>query len=112
MLMPAIERYRSDRIRSVYEMAQSAGVDFLIFSGKYGMLRPDEPVPYYDHLLQPDDLPAMILKISGPIGRYDSATLFMKSGPDVAKYAEAVQTAADRVAVPFEIRMWVPEERD
>lgn len=50
--LPAIERYRSHRIRSVYIAAMSLGLQFLILSGKYGILEPSDPIPYYDHLLQ------------------------------------------------------------
>jgi hypothetical protein len=29
----------------------SLGLEFLILSGEYGMLRPNDPIPYYAHLL-------------------------------------------------------------
>ena len=54
--LPAIQRYRSHRIRSVYVAAMSLGLKFLILSGKYGILEPSDPIQYYDHLLQSSEV--------------------------------------------------------
>ena len=54
--LPAIQRYRSHRIKSVYIAARSLGLKFLILSGKYGILEPSDPIPYYDHLLQSSEV--------------------------------------------------------
>jgi cytoplasmic iron level regulating protein YaaA (DUF328/UPF0246 family) len=34
----------------------SLGQKFLILSGKYGILEPSDPIPYYDHLLQSSEV--------------------------------------------------------
>jgi hypothetical protein len=34
----------------------SLGLKFLILSGKYGILEPRDPIPYYDHLLQSSEV--------------------------------------------------------
>ncbi|MEK8024063.1 MAG: hypothetical protein AAB229_09685 [Candidatus Hydrogenedentota bacterium] len=98
-LLLAIKRYRSDRIQSLYRQAIEEGSGFLIFSGQFGLLRPDEEIPWYDHMLQPEEIPAMILKICGPLGRYDAATFYYREGDNIASYLEAIRTAADRTAV-------------
>lgn len=54
--LPALQRYRSHRIESVYVAAMSLGLKFLILSGKYGILEPSETIPYYDHLLQSSEV--------------------------------------------------------
>jgi hypothetical protein len=54
--IPAIQRYRSHRIKSVYTAAMSLGLKFFILSGKYGILEPCDPIPYYDHLLQSSEV--------------------------------------------------------
>lgn len=54
-LLPAIERYRSERIRSIHAEARKAKIPFFILSGKYGLLQADTPIPDYDHLLQPSE---------------------------------------------------------
>lgn len=54
--LPAIQRYQSHRIKSVYIAAMSLGLKFLILSGKHGILEPSDPIPYYDHLLQSSEV--------------------------------------------------------
>ena len=46
--MPAIARSDRARIRTLYRAALSIGADFLILSGKFGLLKPDEPIPGQD----------------------------------------------------------------
>ncbi len=50
-LLAAIERYKSNRIISVYQDAKSKDLEFYILSGKYGILNCNEKIEYYDHLL-------------------------------------------------------------
>lgn len=48
----AIERYLSNRIKTVYEKSRKDGVEFRILSGKYGLLKPNDKIPYYDKKLE------------------------------------------------------------
>jgi len=57
--LPAIERYTSPRIKKVHELAKENGALFFIFSGQYGPLLPTDKIPYYDHLLRPDEIRPM-----------------------------------------------------
>ncbi|NND76616.1 MAG: hypothetical protein HKN39_00335 [Flavobacteriales bacterium] len=50
-LLPAIERYQSDRIRNIKDLADQKAVPFFILSGKFGLIPAGNPVPFYDHLL-------------------------------------------------------------
>lgn len=61
--IPAIERYKSKRIRGVYDSANKLGIPFYILSGLFGLIPSDEPIPYYDHLLLPDEMNAMAIKV-------------------------------------------------
>lgn len=49
--LPAARRYRSTRIAAVAELAARQGAGFRILSGRFGLLAPETPVPWYDHLL-------------------------------------------------------------
>ncbi|MFH1407884.1 MAG: hypothetical protein ABIG91_02505 [Patescibacteria group bacterium] len=51
-LMPAIKRYLNPRIGYVYGISKSRGIPMLIFSGKFGILKPEEKIPYYDLRLE------------------------------------------------------------
>ena len=39
--VPAIRRYQSERIAKVHRVTQEVGVQFLILSGEFGLLRPE-----------------------------------------------------------------------
>jgi hypothetical protein len=58
--IPAVERYQSPRIASVYERSCREGVPMLIFSGKYGLIDPQTPIPYYNHLLQAEEIEGFV----------------------------------------------------
>lgn len=69
-LLPALRRYRSERIRRIHEAALIAGCGFYILSGEYGLLAPDEAIPYYDHLLVDDEIEMHAFKLAEQIKRY------------------------------------------
>ncbi len=58
-LITASRRYLSDRIRSVLQLARKAGLEFVILSGRFGLIHPEEPIPYYDKLLREDEAEEM-----------------------------------------------------
>jgi hypothetical protein len=65
--LPAIQRYRSQRIAQVSLQAMLNGCTVYILSGKYGLIAPDYPLPYYDHLLQTDEVSTMVQRVSEQI---------------------------------------------
>ena len=69
-LLPALQRYRSERIRRIHQAARSAGCGFYILSGEYGLLKPDERIPYYDHLLVADEIETHAFKLAEQIEQY------------------------------------------
>lgn len=54
--LPALERYLSKRIWFVYQESLSLKKPMLILSGKYGLLYPTEPIPWYDQKLTEDGI--------------------------------------------------------
>ncbi len=54
--IPALERYLSERIGAVHTVALEGGADFRILSGKFGLVGPDEMIPWYDHLLTGEEV--------------------------------------------------------
>jgi len=69
-LLPAIKRYRSDRIKRIYSAALTCGADFFILSGEFGLLKPNELIPYYDHLLVADEIETYSFKVAEQIKQY------------------------------------------
>ena len=59
-LLPARRRYLSRRIRHVLTLAERTGRAALILSGQYGLLAPDDPIPWYDHALTTDEVETLV----------------------------------------------------
>ena len=103
-LLPALQRYRSERIRRIHEAARSAGCSFYILSGEYGLLAPDEPIPDYDHLLVADEVEAHAFKLSEQIKRYGITqiiffTLSILRDEKLAPYHAALRLACTQASV-------------
>lgn len=63
----SIDRYISGRIKKVYEKSRIDGVYFRIFSGKHGLLKPDEKIFWYDEKLSSQKVSAMVQKLKTQI---------------------------------------------
>ena len=55
-LLPAVRRYRSERIERLARLAGEAGLPFAILSGLFGLIEAGEPIPYYDRLMTGEDV--------------------------------------------------------
>lgn len=75
-LLPAIDRYRSGRIGRIYSAALSAGVGFRILSGEFGLIGPADMIPFYDHLLQFDEIESLTARVIGQMVRDDIDRVF------------------------------------
>jgi hypothetical protein len=49
--LEAINRYISTRIETVYNKSKTDNVEFRILSSKFGLLKPDIKIPWYDQKL-------------------------------------------------------------
>ena len=106
--IPAIHRYQSHRIARVYRAAQELRQAFFILSGEYGLLSPDHPIPWYDHLLKLEEVALLANRIAEQIAhlRIDGFTFFTQSlerDPSVAPYCQALLKACEQVSVPLSI---------
>ncbi|MBN1286356.1 MAG: hypothetical protein JXB47_13240 [Anaerolineae bacterium] len=100
--LPALDRYISARIRAVYKWAQRDGADFRIFSGKFGLLRADDPVPWYDQKLVAEDVSAAALRVAGQLRAeaFEKLVVYtdeVKVVPDVLVYVGCLMVAAGTV---------------
>ncbi|MEO6724668.1 MAG: hypothetical protein ABIP14_05150 [Blastocatellia bacterium] len=105
-LLPALRRYRSERIWRIHQAARNAGCGFYILSGEYGLLSPDEPIPYYDHLLVADEIEAQAFKLTEQIKQYDIIqivffTLPVSRDEKLAPYHAALRLACTMASIPL-----------
>ncbi len=59
-VLPAIERYQSERIMFAYQESLRLGLPMLILSGKFGLIQPTDEIPWYDHALQMAEVQVMV----------------------------------------------------
>jgi hypothetical protein len=110
----AIRRYQSKRIEAVYVAAQQLGVEFYILSGEFGLIAPDRPIPWYDHLLLENEVPALVERIVEQLAQYSITRLvyFSQSldrDPAIIPYHEALAMACARLGVSFMMIELSPE---
>ena len=79
----------------------------LILSGQFGLLSPDDPIPYYDHLLTEDELDEMVLIVTDQLEGAEATkiTAYIKKGREVegwAPYYELLERASLQAKVPIE----------
>lgn len=105
--MPALRRYKSARIERVKMLADSRGVAFCVLSGKFGLVKPDECIPDYDHLLVRAEVDDLAAKVADQLTREDltKVTFFISSirSSQVDPYEETMKRACHSAGVTFNL---------
>ena len=105
--IPAISRYSSARIEKIRELAEKRDQKFAILSGKYGILQPQQKIPFYDKLLTDEDLGKTVPKVEKQLEELnpDQVVYFTKevSGQRIA-YFELIRRACESIGTEFEKR--------
>ncbi len=114
--LPAAERYRSPRIKKVRQAADLLACDFLIFSGRYGLLPPGQPIENYDYLLQPEDVGRLAGQVAGQLREWKvTHLLFCTLGVEVDSqlppYHDCISQACKMAGVEL-IMLQLPEDYD
>ncbi len=107
-VLPAGERYKSKRIKEIQQLASAKGRPFLILSGKYGLLDSGSPIPFYDHLLQKEEVEWLIKKVSKQLSalnikQLDYYTISHNQDPNLTPYLDCIQGAAELVKTSINI---------
>lgn len=104
----AIDRYRSERIDHVRALAKQDKADFMILSGKFGLLQINDPIPYYDHLLKPFETTRLSKIVARQLKNFKGRTVVMHShwmdrDIHVAPYIETLTDACELAKTPFDL---------
>lgn len=109
--VPPHQRYLSDRVWYVRQLAKDAGEDFAIVSGEFGLVFEDNCIPSYDHLLQKDEVLALGKEMAKQLKQRgtSSITFFVipqewQEGKPVHQYSLAMQYACNIAKIPFAIK--------
>lgn len=79
--LPAVERYTHPRIAAAAALARERGEPLLILSGVFGLLRSDDPVPWYDHALQPDEVATLLPRVRARVEALGLTRLTLLAAP-------------------------------
>lgn len=107
-LLPAFDRYVSDRIAIVAKLAEKKKQPFFILSGKYGFLAQDELISYYDHLLVESEVDAHSkivskqLKLHG-IREIEFHMNHLKDEAALAVYLNCMKKACEQCGVKLNV---------
>lgn len=106
--LPAIELYNSVRINKVFEAAKKSNAPFLILSGKYGIVSPNEKISYYDHLLKSSEIDAhsdLISRqiMSMKITAIEFYTNSIKKDANLHPYIDCITKACTKSSIKLKI---------
>lgn len=107
-VLPAIERYDSERISRVEAAARAVGCRFYILSGEFGLLAPETPIPWYDHRLAAHEVEAVARQVAGQIielgiGHLTYFTVAIEDEADVRPYLDAITGGCQHAEILMEI---------
>lgn len=105
--LPALDRYLDARIHDLAACAATAGVGFLILSGEYGLLRPEDPIPWYDHLLLAGEVDALAERVAAQVGELGITSIVFHTidptrDPQVRPYLDTISRACRRAGATLE----------
>lgn len=107
-VLPAIERYRSDRIRRVYAAALSVGAPFYVLSGKFGLIEPWHPIPFYDHQLAASEVRQHSRMVAAQIDQFalEAMIFFMRPVAEDEKlkpYLASLRAACEQAKIALTV---------
>ena len=107
-LLPAVDRYLSERIGALHRKAVEENREFRILSGKFGLLRPEQAIPSYDHLLLPEEVARLVPQVAAALTDLPAAAVeYHTADParyaEVAPYRELMEEACRREKIRLEI---------
>lgn len=81
---------------------------FVILSGKYGLVEPEQPIAYYDHLLLSEEVEAHAKRVATQLKQLNATKLVFYSVPlntdsNLEAYVNCIRIAAKSVGVTFEL---------
>lgn len=104
----AIDRYRSERIDYVRALAKQDNADFMILSGKFGLLLPTDNIPNYDHLLKAFETTRLSKTVARQLKNFKGRSIvmhthWMDKDINVAPYIETLTDACELAKVSFDL---------
>jgi hypothetical protein len=102
--LPASVRYVSARIEDTVRRGQTPNARAGILSGRYGLIAPEHPIPWYDHLLRTDEVDDMVPQVVDTLREWKIEsvrwfTVDVTKDPDVAVYCHVMDRACANLGI-------------
>jgi len=108
-LLPARHRYLSQRIRYVLDLAERSGQPVAILSGRYGLLAPDDRIPWYDQVLARDGVEVLLPRLTEQLRSLGATSAVFYAQPRSTAgwepYHDALERACRRLGIGLEVRL-------
>ena len=106
--LPAADRYLGDRLRAVLAEGERRQRPVLILSGKFGLVQPRDPLPWYDHALMDDEVEALVPEVIKSLTAAAASRVHFFALPPTAPgwrpYHECLERACWQLGIPLELR--------
>ena len=111
----AIDLYESKRIARIHELAEQHDKSFAILSGKYGLIRPEDQVEFYDHLLIEKEVGLHVVLLRKQLVELNPEKVVfyannIKRDPKIIPYLHCIQKAT--IAEKIELQIVEAEFED
>ena len=109
--IPPQQRYLSNRIWYVHQLAKDAGEPFAVVSGEFGLVSEEQSIPDYEHMLAPEEIRGLSEKIAAQIKEQSIPEItfwvisgeYSDTGRAVHRYIAAVQRACELTGAKFHV---------
>jgi hypothetical protein len=107
--IPAVERYKSTRIQTVFSLAKEQGIKFLILSGSYGLLEATDKIDFYDHLLLEHEVEKKALFVSAQLKEKNISNIIFYTNSviqdqNLKPYIHCIKMACTQAEVILELK--------
>jgi len=109
-VMRAIERYNYPRINRIYSKSKEDGINFRILSGKFGLLKIDDKIPWYDNELSEDSFRKLKELVKSQIvkEKISNITFFMRDlrkNPEWKPYFSLIKEVCVELEINLKIEL-------
>jgi len=106
----AIDRYNYPRINKVYNKSVGDGIDFRILSGKFGLLKANDKIPWYDNKLSKSSFRKLkeIVKTQLVKEKIKDITFFMRDtrkNPEWKLYFNLVEEVCKELGIKLNVEL-------
>lgn len=102
-LLPATQRYISERIEFVFKESRRLNKPFIILSAEYGLIDSDSKIPWYDKKLEPETVAGMIPILSKQLLEKEVSTIIFygkpRTTPGWKPYYDALEQSCNQQGV-------------